>query len=166
MSSDGNASTAYGPLLSELIKAQEARKASVEQRGIAVVTTSGALVTLLFGLASLLTANESFNLPETAKQPLKIALPLFVAAALLALATNAPLAYGEFDPEDLQKQLPADWSKLRSEAEGRIAATRLTILVRNHRLNNLKGLLLLAAMVFEVAAVMMVSWSVFRILSL
>ena len=43
----------YADFIKEQLDAQEARKVSLEQRGLAVITTSGALVTLLFGLTAL-----------------------------------------------------------------------------------------------------------------
>ena len=43
----------YADYIKEQQEAQEARKVSLEQRGLAVITTSGALVTLLFGLTAL-----------------------------------------------------------------------------------------------------------------
>lgn len=46
----------YSDFLAGELAAQDARKASFEQRGIAVVTTAGTLVTLLFGLAALSTS--------------------------------------------------------------------------------------------------------------
>ncbi|HEX8117309.1 MAG TPA: hypothetical protein VF521_08555, partial [Pyrinomonadaceae bacterium] len=46
---------AYGDFIKDELEAQDKRKASFEQRGLAVITTSGALVTLLFALAALST---------------------------------------------------------------------------------------------------------------
>ena len=164
MSSEETGGAAYGPLLLELLRGQETRKASVEQRGIAVVTTSGTLVTLLFVLVSVLSKDQSVAFSASANGPLKLAIPLFIASALMALATNAPLSYDEFDPEHLRTELAADWLKPKTEAEGRIAETRLAILAHNHRLNNIKGTLLLGAMLFEVMAIAMVGLAVVRVL--
>src|SRR6266540_1704964 len=43
---------AYGDFVKDELDAQDKRKSSFEQRGLAVITTSGALVTLLFALAA------------------------------------------------------------------------------------------------------------------
>ena len=51
----------YGEYIKEQLNAQEARKNSLEQRGLAVITTSGALVTLLFGLTALTCRSEFAN---------------------------------------------------------------------------------------------------------
>src|ERR1700694_370776 len=79
---------------------QDARKTSLEQRGITVITTAGALVTLLFGLAALSTKRaQTFALPAGASYLLVVALVLFFGAALAAILTNVPLEYEEADAE-------------------------------------------------------------------
>jgi hypothetical protein len=43
----------YGPLINAQVEDEQARKTSLEQRGLAVITTSGVLVSLLFGLGAI-----------------------------------------------------------------------------------------------------------------
>src|SRR5204863_5652630 len=53
--------------LNDQLARQDARKVSLEQRALAVITTSGALVTLLFGLAALSSKRAAtFTLPGSA----------------------------------------------------------------------------------------------------
>src|SRR5215207_5830795 len=81
----------YAKYIDEQTAAQEARKTSLEQRGLAVITTSGALVTLLFGLTALSVRPDSrFVIPDVAAALLVVALAFFVLAALLAIVTNLP----------------------------------------------------------------------------
>ncbi|MFZ1926007.1 MAG: hypothetical protein WAU42_07680, partial [Solirubrobacteraceae bacterium] len=78
----------YAEFLVGELAEQDARKASFEQRGIAVVTTAGTLVTLLFGLAALSTSvAKAQQLSGATKTALAYALVLFVASAILALLT-------------------------------------------------------------------------------
>ena len=59
---------AYAALIERELDAQEARKASLEQRGLAVITTAGALTSLLFGLAAFSTTGaHAFVLPASAR---------------------------------------------------------------------------------------------------
>jgi uncharacterized membrane protein len=96
----------YGAFLDAELKAQDARKASFEQRGLAVVTTSGVLVTLLFALAGLSTeAKQTFALPQNARAWLAAALVAFVLAAAAALATNLPLSYQAVEADDVKGRL-------------------------------------------------------------
>jgi hypothetical protein len=72
----------YGAFVDAELRAQDLRKSSFEQRGLAVVTTSGVLVTLLFALAGLSTKSEpTFALPHTTRLWLVSALIVFVIAA-------------------------------------------------------------------------------------
>jgi hypothetical protein len=82
----------YASNYEALVRGQDERKFSLEQRGLAVITTSGTLATLLFGLVALATKSNDFRLPVRASGPLAVALGAFAAAALLALLTMHPSA--------------------------------------------------------------------------
>lgn len=153
------------PVLLEYLKdqlaRQDARKASLEQRGLAVITTSGALVTLLFGLAALSTGSAAtFTLPGTASVLLAIAIVLFVLAAVMAILTNVPIGYQEFEAEPFGKKIEAALVAPRSEVEGNAAKTNRKILASAQAQNDLKGKLLFWAIVVEVAAVGLVGIAV------
>jgi hypothetical protein len=49
----------YGPTIESQLDEERARKASLESRGIGIVTTSGALSTLLFGLVAFAAGNHA-----------------------------------------------------------------------------------------------------------
>ena len=77
--------------IKDALTAQDQRKASFEQRGLAVITTSGALATLLLALAALSTTKQTtLVLPGSAKPWLIAALILFFVSAVAALGTNVP----------------------------------------------------------------------------
>jgi hypothetical protein len=138
----------------EQLEAEDKRKASFEQRGLAVVTTSGALVTLLFGLAALSTRSKStFELESAARLPLVLALGLFVAAAIFALLTNWPLNYEWVDPCDVRRSLGKKPPPSEQRAAKDIALTRLSVLEAAREKNALKGRLLIIALTLEVLAV-------------
>ena len=67
-----------------------------EQRGIAVVTTAGTLVTLLFGLAAFSTATGA-HVGHEERIWLAVALVLFLLCAGFALAPSFPVAYQSID---------------------------------------------------------------------
>jgi hypothetical protein len=132
---------------------QHSRKDSLEQRGLAVVTTSGALVTLLFGLVAVLTDVTDFALPNAARPWLYSALGLFFLAALGALLTNAPLRYVTVKPEDLREAARTRWEDSAKAAHRKVFITRVNVMADTKRKNDLKGRVLLAAMAAEVLAV-------------
>jgi hypothetical protein len=74
------AGDAYTALIIEQLAEERSRKTSLEQRGISVITSSGALVTLLFGLAALTTKPQGYQVPDGATFSFILAL---VASSLL-----------------------------------------------------------------------------------
>lgn len=147
------ASAIYGTYLKDQLATQDARKTSFETRGLAVITTSGTLVTLLFALAALSTKREAtFVLPDAAQSWLvNGALPLFFLAAVAALVTNAPLVYQAADPDDIESLLGA--SGTAEEAERDVAYARVAELRSAKQKNGVKGWVLVFAMFCEVLAV-------------
>ena len=135
----------YGAFVDAELRAQDARKVSFEQRGLAVVTTSGVLVTLLFALASLSTQSKAtFVLPHSARLWLVAALVVFVLAAVAALATNFPLPYEAVTSDEIEGRLK---EPIRSEyrAERDVALTRVKALRDAKEKNTTKGKLLFLA---------------------
>jgi hypothetical protein len=147
----------YGDYIKEQLDAQEVRKVSLEQRGLAVITTSGALVTLLFGLTALTVKREAtFDLPDTAAVFLAAALVFFVLAALSALITNLPRSYEGVTVEALRSAVKDRWDDSEATASRKVALTRLTVLASAKKVNNQKGFALVGGMVSEIIAVALV----------
>ena len=101
---DEDAGVAYGQLIMDQLAEERNRKASLEARGVTVITTSGTLATLLFALTAGLTAAAKFKLPQSAKLPLLLALVAFVIAALAGLASERyPCGTGKQPREGLAR---------------------------------------------------------------
>ena len=152
--SASNGYEAYGQFVKDELAVQDARKASFEQRGLAVITTSGVLVTLLFALAALSTKRSAtFVLPHSARTWLSIALLLFFLSAIAALVTNAPLIYQAVESENIRKRLREKPPRSASEAAKDVAFTRADALESAKAKNSIKGWALAVAMLFEALAV-------------
>lgn len=83
-------------LLEDELARELQRKTSLEQRGITVITASGAFVTLVFGFSALVTKGApfaNFSIPE--KVFLLAALGLFVFASIFGVAANIPRPMGQ-----------------------------------------------------------------------
>lgn len=146
--------SAYGEFVKDELAAQDQRKTSFEQRGIAVITTSGTLATLLFALAALSTKeSDTFVLPADARDWLLYALVGFVLAAVAAVITNWPVSYEAVDAEAIKERLKKDppWDAERAAKD--IALTRVKALDSAKKKNGFKAWALTAGMGFEVAAV-------------
>jgi hypothetical protein len=146
--------TLYAEYIKEQLDAQEVRKNSLEQRGLAVISTSGVLVTLLFGLTALSVKRATtFDLPGASAVFLVAALAFFVLAAAAALFTNLPRSYEGVTVDALRDAVKDRWEDSEMTASRKVARTRLNVLARAKEVNNQKGKALIAGMVFEVIAV-------------
>lgn len=165
MTDEAPGRTVYEEFIREQLEAEETRKTSIETRGVSVVTTSGALVTLLFALAAIQTSRKGFVLPADARVWLEWALVIFVLAAILAVATNMPLPYKTARPSDLQSAIEEFWGDQADEATQMTSATRVAFLERAQLINQVKGYLLLSAFVAEVVAVALLAVAVTKVMA-
>ncbi len=159
---DPATSLLYEDFLGEQIAAEERRKDTVEQRGLAVITTSGSLVTLLFGLSTYLPRDSRFAVPATARGLLTTAMVGFLLACVLALATNVPLPYGRLDAAALD--LPGLVREPEPTARQRVLITRWRLLAGTQHLNDTKAKLLVAAIAAEVLGAVCVALTVASVL--
>jgi nitrate reductase NapE component len=151
----------YAEYIKEQLDAQEARKVSLEQRGLAVITTSGVLVTLLFGLTALSVRREStFVIPNAAAGLLIVALVFFVLAALCAIVTNLPRSYEAVTVDGLRRAVNERWEDSEAVASEMVALTRLKMLASAKKNNDAKGIALVIAMSLEILAVALVGAAV------
>ena len=155
------AGSIYASFIGDQLEDERSRRTSIEQRGLSVITTSGVLVTLLFGFSALVTGNASFRLENTARLFLELSLTSFVAAAVLGIITNWPLPYSPVGEEDLKRLIrPEFWHRSISPAARRVAEDQIETLVEMHRSDNFRGQVLLAAMVVEILAIILLACSV------
>lgn len=161
-----NAGVVYAALVDEQLQEENRRKASFEARGLAVITTSAALVSLLFGLSGVVTQSDSFEFGRTPRSFLILSAALFVAAAVLGLSSNWPLRYQQVEIDNLRQLISEQyWDGEGSIASRRVAAVRVDILARARALNLLKGKLLLVGILLEVLAVLALAISVIAIVA-
>lgn len=150
----------FSDFLKDRLADQEARKASFEQRGLSVVTTSGVLATLLFGVAAFAKTEEPYVLSHQAQSWLIVGLVAFVVAAVLALMTNLPLSYDVPSLESILKLAEADSPDARDAAQKRLARWYKRMATDAKAKNSAKGWLLFAALLSEVAAIIAVTVAV------
>lgn len=163
-SSGESGATVYASYIAAQVTRQEERKRSFEQRGLAVITTSGVLVSLLFGLTAVLTGTADYQLPHASRSWILAALVCFVAAAIAAILTNLPLKYSGVTANALKTVIEERWEDSRVGAEREIALTELKVLRRAKQRNRLKGRSLIIAIGAEIIAVLCLAVAVATIL--
>jgi hypothetical protein len=146
----------------EQLAREDARKDSLEKRGLAVVTTAGALATLLFAFAAFDQKNDAVLLSGSAVDALKRALIAYLVSAGLAIATNAPFFYAEVKPDAVKKAIKTKWADPTAEYEA--TATRVKVFTRARKVNNLKAVALLLAIAAQAVGVFFIAQAVWKIL--
>jgi hypothetical protein len=160
------AGSAYRDLIDAQLKREDGRKVSFEARGMQIITSSGTIVTLLFGLAALATSSTSFALIGSAKVAFAVALGLLLVAAVCGIATNVPLEYVEASSASLTHVLEDPFWLGRMEiGQRRAAEFEIAQLVVGRAANGFKGKLLIAGLAFEVLGVVAVAVGVLLILT-
>lgn len=153
----------YSGLIQSLFDAELARKSTLEQKGSAVITTSGTLVTLLFGLVAVVTGAAHFSLPRSSHPWLIAAVVAFSLSALLAILVALPRPYGE--TEVTADQLRDWWADSLPDAEFAVAALQLRRIETARRRNGTKVGLLLAAMFCQLIGLAMLTIAVALVLT-
>lgn len=150
----GRAGVAYEKHIAEQLTEQRARKASLEQRGTAIITTSGVIVTLLFGFGGLISSRSDARLDLVPQLLLAGAVVAFVFALVLGLVVSHPAAYRESETEWMRSLTDAsNWIRSDVEGERLVAQSRVAIIEVARAANKTKAKLLLWAYAAEVAAV-------------
>jgi hypothetical protein len=151
---DQRAGDVYASLISSNLERQAERKSSVEQRGLSVISTSGALVTLQFALVAVITGDDSFSFSRPEKAALGTSLLLFVVASVLGLPSNQTQRYPYISSDQLEKFTKPDaWLASSDAAARRVAAAQVSMLRSARKKNGTKAKLLRYAIFVEVAAV-------------
>jgi hypothetical protein len=141
-------------LLRDQMDEERARKHSLEQRGITVITTSGALVTLVLALSAVVPAAAGKAIPVAARVPLLVALVLFATAALMGLATNWPFGLVAIKAGSMGPLLERSrWVGDKSAAARSVALMLLDQIVTAESANGIKANLLIGAIAAEACAV-------------
>ena len=192
----------YEDYISKVLDRALDSKNSLEQRGITVVTTSGALVTLVFTVVSFVLSHvgsNAINPHAIIRGSIELAALLFVVAAFLGLAINLPVPYGAPNPQDLagflynesltegepslgaQTQSKEQFTKERESelrsgsrfltdstdaASWEVALSRVKLLRKAKKWNQLKALALLCAVSSEVVAIGSLAWGIHKLLGL
>lgn len=160
----------YGPTIKAQLDEERATKTSLEARGIGIITTSGVLATLIFGLVTFTRgtiAQAQVSINPAAKSALIVAVVLFGVAALLGLASNLPLFYREASVEILEKRIdPSEWTSPDPiEAARYDAVLNFQILRAARKVNGWKAWIVLSGLAAEALGALAVASAVYLELS-
>jgi hypothetical protein len=155
----------YADYVRELVELQERYKASMEQRALAVITTSSTIAALLFGFTTLARGPLGLMLPPIATLLLACGVVAFAVAAAFAIRVNAPRAYEGPKTESLRTMINNAWDAGVSadHAAYQVAEVRLRVLQTAKTQNAAKAGALSWAIRLEVTAVALLAAAIFAI---
>ena len=139
----------------ELRQARD-RAASLDQRAMAIITTSGVLVSLAFGFGTLIRGKQITSLPLAPKILLSLALMSFVAAAIAALVTVMPRSY---PVESEWKRLLGTWMVSPNRTWESLRTLHLTEISHWLGTNDRKAKILLIAIAAECLGIFLLTLS-------
>lgn len=161
------AGAAYSSFIDSQLAEERNSKISIESRGITVITTSGSVVGVLFGLLAVIGGTTQFVLPDDARPWFAAALLTLTVSAIGGLLVNLPLAYEEADPGALEGLLinpdgswASEWEESIVEGSRRVAQVNIKLLRAARNKNRVKSLLLASAQIAEVVGVALLAMAV------
>lgn len=152
----------YTDYVKLLLDAEATRRTALEDKGGGVITTSGTLVTLLFGLVAVVTGAETFTLPGASHGWLVAAIVFFIAASVIAILISIPMPYGQ--TIITVQELATWWDQKPEQAQAAVSGVRLEALAAARRMNLIKSQILTVAIICELVAVVMLGIAVVHIL--
>ena len=157
----------YAKLIDGLLADAGKVKDSLEARAAGVITTSGALVTLLFGFTAVVAAKDAPQIPAGAKSRLAVALVLIVLAAACSLLIAIPGFYRSVTTEKAAQLTRREFwiYKDVNEAARLVAAAKVDTLRSARRLNTWKSFALIASILAELAGIGFLAAAVVGVLS-
>jgi hypothetical protein len=140
-------------LVSEL-ESERKKKDTLENRGLAIISTSGILATLLLSLAGALVKLGEVHVTRVALVSTIVAAGLFTLAAILGVIVNLPLRYVEIEPESLCSMTSQTaWALPGGSASRQIAVAQINVLSDWRVMSRLKARVLVTAALAETLAV-------------
>lgn len=154
-----------GPVIAAFIvrelETSRAMAASVQARGIAVISSAGTLVTLLLGLVAITTDTTSHMFLTSAKYPLCLAAMFLVLAAVAGIITNAPRRGQATDFDSLRPLLGEKlWHVPAGHAEQEVAKVQLNLAHASRQRNSRMARWLLYSIILEILGVACLAWCI------
>jgi hypothetical protein len=156
----GGQGAVYAEFMHDQLTAEETRKVSLEQRGLAVITSSGVLATFGFGALALFRQRDALPLPAAAVCLLVGAAAALLVAAVMGLAAHAPMRHRTINPPAMAETMREHWADDDATARARVTSTRARLLESLRDRNDRRALVVLGALAAEVLGVALIAAAV------
>ncbi|MCV7423812.1 hypothetical protein H7K45_24970 [Mycobacterium yunnanensis] len=153
----------YLAMASELLTAEFDRRKTLESRGSALLTSSGTLLTLIFGLTVIVTGKDHVYADRCSVILLLAALVAFVLSAVIAIFVQTyGFRYAVLSQDGL-RSLPrddAEWARRADDATRAMLSKKVSTICSLRNGNNTKATLVAFSLGFQVVAIALLSASV------
>jgi hypothetical protein len=146
------------------LKAERERRAAYDARGQALVTTSGALVTLLAGLAAVVKGGTTIRISPGTLAVVVLALVLFVCAAACGIAAGWNRHYALATYRTLHRMLNEHWTDDEVDARNNVATLHSLTVRTLRQANAFKAACVTVGLVAQVLALVALGVSVVLVL--
>ncbi|MEH1130804.1 hypothetical protein [Micromonospora sp. CPCC 206061] len=150
----------YAAFIAEELQAERDRWQRIDARGSSILTSSGAVVTLLAALSAIVLRDNKTNLPESSGILLVVAVAAFGIAALFALFSTYPRRYLAATTDDLTKMRRDRWEDDEVNARNYVAYMKIQAIVSLRRSNNVRAAWLVAGLGAQVTALAALIWAI------
>lgn len=144
----------YSAFIEGELKAERERRSTYDSRGQGIVTTSGALVTLLGGFATVVKTSATAGLPATAVTALGVAFLLFIGAAACGIVAGWNRHYAVTATTTLRRMTEEHWTDDEVDARNNVAAVRVGTVGTLRRANQFKATWVSIGLIVQVVALM------------
>jgi hypothetical protein len=142
----------YAEFIEAELKAERERRATYEVRGQALITTSGALVTLLVGVAAVVKTAATARFPPSVPVAVGAALLLFAIAAGCGVLAGWNRHYAVAKATTLARMLTDHWTDDEVDARNNVASLLVTTLSTLRSANEFKARWVAIGLVVQVVA--------------
>jgi hypothetical protein len=146
------------------LRMERERKAQLDQRGVALITTSGSLTAVLFALGALVSGKESFHPSVLTITLLGTTLLAFSIAAIFGLVTTRLVASEVGDVKSLNRLREQHWTADVADARAAIADMHIRTIAKIRMGNKAKTEWLELGQIFQFLASVMLTLCVLTIL--
>lgn len=149
-------SEVYASFIKDEYDQEVARRERLEARGITVVTSSGVLVTLVFGLGAVVTKNERWTPSNATVALVLVALAAFCVAAFNGIRANRLVSTEVVTPEVLEELRTKRWTDSATDAASVVAYARLHMLDGLRKMNASLAVSIVVALIAQLFALIAV----------
>lgn len=136
------------------LEAERERRRTFDARGVAIITTSSSLTTLIAAVGAFVSGRPGFRLPSGAVGPLTLTLLAFAVAGLLGLMSTRLTLYAVTTPAVLREMLNERWATDEVDAGNFVAEQDVTTIESLRNGKNEKAGWLVAALVSQVVGLL------------